>query len=554
MPLITINYLAKYIEQHKGMVMKDKIERELFINGVFSRQRACSAANIALISELEALVGRHKSVSETVFLGYGGLPNTCACGTPTGFISFPKGYREYCSTDCASTSASVKAKRAVKIKQTCLIKYGVDNVMKTAKVKQKIADTMISRYGVPNFSQSGLHQEMVRETSMLKYGVHHVLASEDVKNKIKSTMLKRHGGFTTSSQTLSSKMRDTMVAKYGAETSWHSSLLPKLHAIQRAKFIDRVRENGFLVLEEHQAFLNVQHTCGHQFHLNLFERLGCPGCKVASIPEQELFLFIHSLGVQPKRNDRVALGGKELDIFVPTHSIAFEMNGAYWHHDQTDKLPLLNKTEMAAKHGILLVHIWDFEWLEKKQVVQALIRSKLGLNQKIAARKCEVRAIKKADAKNFLTAFHLQGSCRSSLEVGLYYSGELVGVATAGRTRFGGDQQELLRMCFKPGITVQGGVSKMLSAIPGPLLTYSDRRFGSGGGYLSAGFSKICETVPGYCWYSKGVKYGRYETQRNKLPMLLGNKFDPALTENQNMRNAGFLKLVDCGHSKFIRT
>jgi hypothetical protein len=64
----------------------------------------------------------------------------------------------------------------------------------------------------------------------------------------------------------------------------------------------------------------------------------------------------------------------------------------------------------------------------------------------------------------------------------------------------------------------------------------------------------VKETTPGYFWFhSSSVKrISRYQTQKRKLKKLLGVKFDAALTEEENMVNAGYMKIYDAGHKLYV--
>ena len=60
-------------------------------------------------------------------------------------------------------------------------------------------------------------------------------------------------------------------------------------------------------------------------------------------------------------------------------------------------------------------------------------------------------------------------------------------------------------------------------------------------------FSVNC-SYPNY-WYVKGGKcLSRYQCQKHKLPELLGESFDPKLTEVENMIVNGWLRVFDCGN------
>lgn len=534
--------------------LKQKIQEHLFLNGTFSRQRARSSQNKQLVRELEAMFGKHSSISETVYVALGGKPNICYCGKKTEYVSFSKGYRQFCGVRCMNSASTVKKKRVDSIKKTCQEKYGVSNVFHLDTIRALSKETMLRRYGVDNFAKHPLHRELVQETSNKKYNADHPLKSAEVKQKIKQKMIEKYGGYTTQSALLSKKMRGTMLKRYGAETSWESDiLLPKLHAWQKDRYLKTFGKE-FEILTKDKKELVVKHLCGHEFTISMFERVRCPACKESSTPEYELYMFVSALGVNVVRNDRTILNGKELDLVIPDHKIAIEMNGAWWHHDDADKIPLKVKSDLALKAGYQLIHIWDYEWNDKQQIIKSMLKAKLGKANKIAARNCTIEEISSADAKTFLDQYHLQGACRSSIRFGLFHNKTLVGVATFGRARFKNNGVEVLRVAFIDGVQVIGGVSKLLSRIKAPLITYADLRYGTGDVYEKAGFVRVGKTNPGYCWFARGTVLGRYETQKAKLSKLLGKHFDDTLSEAENMKRAGFLKLVDCGHAKFIRS
>jgi hypothetical protein len=41
---------------------------------------------------------------------------------------------------------------------------------------------------------------------------------------------------------------------------------------------------------------------------------------------------------------------------------------------------------------------------------------------------------------------------------------------------------------------------------------------------------------------------------KHRLPELLGDQFDPALSEARNLLAAGWRKCVDCGNLKFVQS
>ena len=181
-------------------------------------------------------------------------------------------------------------------------------------------------------------------------------------------------------------------------------------------------------------------------------------------------------------NDRKTLDGLELDIVLPKNNLAIECNGNYWHTELQgkDKHYHLNKTVECEKKNIQLLHILESEWIDKSDIWKSIINSKLGLSNRIYARKCEIKEILDPKIKNdFLECNHLQGKDRSSIKLGLYYQRELVSVMTFCKSRFNKNYEwEISRFASLLDTTIIGGASKLLSHFkkvynPKSIITYA---------------------------------------------------------------------------------
>jgi hypothetical protein len=104
----------------------------------------------------------------------------------------------------------------------------------------------------------------------------------------------------------------------------------------------------------------------------------------------------------------------------------------------------------------------------------------------------------------------------------------------------------LISFCCKKGISVTGGLSKLIKAFitdlhPGDLMTYIDKDWSDGSAYLKLGFKIHSETEPQSFVFDKS-NFEKY--QINKLPE---NVFIALQSNNQNfeiVKNSGNLKLV----------
>jgi hypothetical protein len=294
---------------------------------------------------------------------------------------------------------------------------------------------------------------------------------------------------------------------------------------------------------------------------------GCPRCsdlRVISSGHNEIAQFIESLNIKVDHNVKHIIKPYELDMVIASHALAIEYHGVYWHSYgslETYKERMLHhtKNELTSNSGYQLFQIFETEWIQKTEIVKGILLSKLGLTKRLHARKYKLRVPLEPEYKEFMNSNHLQGYRPSSYKIGLYDDDILlmaIGISKHPKYSF-----ELIRMATKLGYTIVGGVSKLLSKAQkdlkmNNLMTYADRRFSAGKGYLSCGFRLVENTNPNY-FYTTGSKskplYSRQHFQKHKLAKRL-KYFDPLLSEALNMFLNGYRRLWDAGHAKLIKT
>ena len=314
-----------------------------------------------------------------------------------------------------------------------------------------------------------------------------------------------------------------------------------------------------IICSEHVEFEQNpgNHLAGH----------GCPRCAVENRPanfgfisSQEIKIrqFLDSIGIQYITNDKQKIFPKELDIYIPEYNFAIEVNGIYWHSDKfKDEKYHINKLTDCENSGIQLLQFYDTEIDNKFDIVTSMIRNKLGKTEnKIFARKCEIRQVNKKDAKEFQEKNHIQGYIPSSIELGLFYNDELVLLTTFGKPRFNKNYEyELLRLCTKQNYSVAGGFSKILKhfkqTYSSSIISYACRKYSIGNVYEKTGFDFIENSKPSYVYTKDNIILSRYQCQKHKLKNLLGNEFDSNLSEKENMIKAGYHKVFDCGNKVY---
>ena len=277
--------------------------------------------------------------------------------------------------------------------------------------------------------------------------------------------------------------------------------------------------------------------------------------------EQELQEYVSELVPDTVYNDKTLLAGKEIDILLPSHKIAIEYNGGYFHSELfKDKNYHLNKLKEVEKKGYRIIHIWESDWYLNPEIVKSNLKNILQLTEtKIYARKAELKEISSQQANTFCNENHLQSSAVSKVRIGLFYNNELVSVMTFSSLRKAtglSSKQgcyELLRFCNKKNTTVIGGASKMFSYFkkkygPTYIISYANRDWSQGNLYQKLEMTYKGNTPPGYFYVKSKHKFSRFQFQKHKL---VEQGADPTLTEYEIMLERGYYRIWDCGNLRF---
>ena len=285
--------------------------------------------------------------------------------------------------------------------------------------------------------------------------------------------------------------------------------------------------------------------------------IGCPSCgHINSKYEKEIISYLKTLAINVITNNRSIIPPLELDIYIPSHKLAIEFNGLYWHSDEfLDKKYHLNKTKECEKIGIALIHIFEDEWIDKKEIVKSRLKNILGLTtNKIYARKCEIKEVSNNETKEFLIKNHIQGNIGAKVKLGLFFKKELVSLMTFGyRPMINSSEYEIIRFCNKLDTTVIGGAQKLLKFFikkynPKEITSYCDKRWSRGNLYEKLGFSFIKDSPPNFFYIINRKRHNRLQFQKHKL---IKNGFDPNKTASQIMLEEGIKKIYDCGSKKY---
>jgi len=480
-------------------------------------------------------------------------------------------------------SAYVNAEKA---KQTCLEKYGVDNVFKYKQIVDKAKATNIEKYGVDCFFQSENFQQKSEASNIEKYGVPNASQSDEIKDKVKETFQKNYGvdNIFQHKETMDNVYEEN-IQKYGTKIPVNGPELKKKMMITLKKtlyisIIKRINEkSNCIACFELDDYIDTNKQNKYKFQCkkcdDIFEDhidgghlprcLKCePYIAGFSLNEREIGEYVKSLvGVDNVvENNRDILDGLELDVYIPYKKVAIEYNGLFWHSESNggkSRKYHLNKTDICNKKGIRLIHIFEDEWVYRKQIVKDKLRHILCENHEksIYARKCKLTEIR--DCEYFLNNNHVQGNCPASIKFGAYYNNELVAVMTFGKRRVAmgkkssmDGEYELLR--FATNKRIVGIASKLFDAFvkiykPKKVVTYADKRYSVGNLYEKMKFERSKDTDPNYWYFRVGedIRFHRFGFAKHTLEKKLKH-FDKSLSEWENMKLNGYDRIWDCGH------
>lgn len=445
--------------------------------------------------------------------------------------------------------------------------------------------TLLEKTGFEHQMYNPFVRDKVRKTTLENHGFEYPLQNNDIKKKTKSTCLKKYSvEYSLQSKDIREKGKITSIKKYGVDHWSKTKEGKELLREKGLKFYKKDRENILKYLKI--KLLDTEYKNAHYKHNWLcldcnksFQTLWnyiqqgykCPHCYPSnngiSKLEKEILDYIKEINnTNIEANNRNIIKSPysklylELDIIIPDKKVAIEFNGLFYHSSENNIEPNYHvyKTDECEKQNIQLIHIFEDEWLFKKEIVKSRLKSILKSDGliKIHARKCIVKEIDSKDKNNFLLDNHIQGMDNSSIKLGAFYNNDLVSVMTFSKGNISKGSNpisgvwELNRFCNKINYHIPGIANKLLSYFKRnykwkKIFSYADRRWSNGNLYNKLGFELQSKTGINY-WYIKEYKRIHRFSLRKKPN-------EPKDIPEWVLRSAeGYHRIWDCGNLKFV--
>ena len=282
--------------------------------------------------------------------------------------------------------------------------------------------------------------------------------------------------------------------------------------------------------------------------------------------------------------------GKELDIVAPDHHLAIEFNDIFSHSEEAivtvHRRPRphsyhADKTRETREQGYQLVHVWEDDWLHRREIVLRALTHRLhavdrlpdvlpDINplacQRLYARNLTAKRVHGGVARRFWQDNHLQGPVHCTLNVGLYdQDGVLRALLGVGRKNHGSrvslpDGTWDIQRYATLGV-ITGGFTKLLAyaetLIPVKTWTsWSDNDISDGGMYQAAGFTVDKRQAPSYSYVGRRTKWERVHRSTYTKQRFISDPdlvYQPGQTEHEAALANRLYRIYDAGQTRWVK-
>jgi predicted DNA-binding protein YlxM (UPF0122 family) len=209
------------------------------------------------------------------------------------------------------------------------------------------------------------------------------------------------------------------------------------------------------------------------------------------------------------------------------------------------------KSDLAKEKGYFCIH--KFDWDDTQKIAHLLKQKK-----QIGARKCQVKEVAEAEAKEFINQYHLQNYAKDTVRLGLYYENNLVSIMTFGKPRYNKKYDyELVRYCST--LNVIGGGEKLFTYFvshykPASVISYCDEAKFKGNIYVRLGFELIRAGRPARHWYNPKTKQHITDNllRQRGFDQLFRTNYGKDSSNEELMLKHDFVEIYDCGQATYV--
>lgn len=283
--------------------------------------------------------------------------------------------------------------------------------------------------------------------------------------------------------------------------------------------------------------------------------------------EREIQDFLKTNNIEFETN-RQMLIGKEIDILIEDKKVGIEFDGLYWHTEKfggKNREYHVNKTNTCLEKGYKLIHIFEDEYVNHKDIVYDTLKHKLNIKDdkpKISGKKCVVEEIKEEIAKPFIENFNIEGFVSSMLYLGAFYNNELIGVMSIKKLNDEINYYEITRLATNSNYICYGIGGKLFKYFtinynPSIIITFANRRYcpnHDNNIYTKLGFIFDKITPPDFTFYDKNLnKFKRFNKDSfSKEDLHKIYNLPLSMDYSDMIKESKLDKIWNCGLIKYV--
>lgn len=500
---------------------------------------------------------------------HGGVKPTCkcTCGTPTQFYGWNTGFVEFVKGHNASFHSYMSEEDAAKMSEI------------RARGMREHGPLGWSRGLTQETSDALARAKATRNATLRKQREAGIVHEPWSKGLTKETdgRIKRQGemlsmmhrtGQITAWHKGRTKNTDPRLAEMGksiSKTLQDATLkarLTKLKKLDNEEIAERLKRNApsFELVAGLEDYKNIGtenltfkcKICGTEQRRSFFSIMTnrCYTCDPSGSTQQvEIERFVNSLGFKTVPCDREMIAPYEIDVYVPTEKIGIEMNGVFFHSElYKDKDYHTRKTLLAAEHGIRLIHIFDDEWKEKRELCESMIRNMLNMpHRTIDTKDLGFVKIDSTTRTQFFDENCLEDDVNASISFGAYLDNELVAATSIRLPQISetDNMAEIVRFCTKKNTTIKEWLKKMLMTAKedqdikktNGFVAYVDERLENNKELEQSGFVIVRYDQPTQWWTDGSTRIDRFKVRADS---------ERGMTEQDVADELGVFKVWGC--------
>lgn len=252
---------------------------------------------------------------------------------------------------------SIKLKKDINSKKTCLLKYGSEYYLSSNEAKCKIKKTLKNKYNVENVFQIEEIKKKSSETKLNKYGDRNYCNIE----KFNDTMIKLYNDINYNNP---DKYKKTCLEIYGVDNASKSNIIKnKIIETSRIKYgVDNPIQNPDIFLKNQLSGFRTKYYSDKLYYRGTYEKDFLDKCNVLNI--------INNIENFKGSINYIYNGDRKYfpDFFIPNLNLIIEIKSSLYYNLHINKN--ISKMENSISSGYKFIFIIDKNYEDFEKIIK----------------------------------------------------------------------------------------------------------------------------------------------------------------------------------------